>query len=161
LTLYCYVDGPVGRLLVAGDRTGVKRIHFPTSKKNNGPEPGWQENPRPFQGLIDDLKRYFAGGLRRFSLNGVPQGTVFQRKVWRALGQVPYGATATYGQVARAIGRPNAARAVGAACGQNPLSIVIPCHRVVGQTGKLTGFGGGLAAKQTLLTLEQRNAHSP
>ncbi len=101
------------------------------------------------------LEAYFAGELTDFSLALAPRGTPFQLSVWQALREIPYGATRSYGELARAIGRPKASRAVGAANGSNPLPIVVPCHRVIGSSGKLTGFGGGLEAKAILLSLEQ------
>ena len=108
--------------------------------------------------MRQQLEAYFAGELQRFDLALAPDGTDFQQAVWQALTTIPYGATCSYGEIARQIGKPKASRAVGAANGQNPIPIIIPCHRVIGSTGKLTGFGGGLAAKEILLELEQRFA---
>jgi methylated-DNA-[protein]-cysteine S-methyltransferase len=105
------------------------------------------------------LEAYFAGRLRQFTLDLAPQGTPFQQAVWRALQDIPYGQTTSYGALARQLGNPKASRAVGAANGQNPLAIVIPCHRVVGSTGKLTGYAGGVDTKQALLAFERR--HTP
>jgi methylated-DNA-[protein]-cysteine S-methyltransferase len=104
------------------------------------------------------LKAYFAGKLREFDLPLAPQGTDFQQRVWLALLRIPYGATASYGDIARAVGEPGASRAVGAANGQNPVAIIIPCHRVIGANGTLTGYGGGLPNKKFLLELEQKNS---
>ena len=103
------------------------------------------------------LQEYFAGCRREFSLPLAPRGTEFQRQVWHALEGIPYGETRTYGEIARAIGKPKACRAVGMANHRNPLSILVPCHRVVGADGSLTGYGGGLEAKQFLLELEKRH----
>jgi methylated-DNA-[protein]-cysteine S-methyltransferase len=108
---------------------------------------------------MTQLEAYFAGTLRQFTLDLAPQGTPFQQAVWRALQDIPYGQTTSYGALARQLGNPKASRAVGAANGQNPLAIVIPCHRVVGSTGKLTGYAGGLDTKQALLAFERR--HTP
>jgi methylated-DNA-[protein]-cysteine S-methyltransferase len=108
----------------------------------------------PFREVIAQLEAYFAGELRRFDLPLAPEGTPFQREVWSALTAIPYGETVSYGELARRLGRPAASRAVGAANGQNPIPIVIPCHRVIGADGSLTGFGGGLAIKRRLLDLE-------
>jgi methylated-DNA-[protein]-cysteine S-methyltransferase len=109
-----------------------------------------------FARVIEQLDDYFDGKRTSFELELAPDGTDFQREVWKALAAIPYGKTTTYGEIARAIGRPSAARAVGAANGQNPLSIVVPCHRVVGRDGTLTGYAGGIEQKETLLALEQR-----
>ncbi len=100
------------------------------------------------------MNDYFAGKRKQFELMLAPQGTDFQKKVWSALCDVPFGKTASYGHIAAAIGNPNASRAVGLANGQNPIAIVIPCHRIIGKSGRLTGYGGGLDRKQTLLDLE-------
>ena len=115
---------------------------------------GWTQKAAPFKDVTSQLQAYFKGKLRKFDLPLDPQGTDFQRDAWQALLDIPYGETRSYSDVARAIGRPKAVRAVGAANGQNPIAIVIPCHRVVGSNGDLTGFGGGLDVKQQLLTLE-------
>jgi methylated-DNA-[protein]-cysteine S-methyltransferase len=118
------------------------------------PGPDWVPDPGPFAETIRQFGLYFAGSLRAFTLELAPGGTPFQRMVWDALRGIPYGETVTYGELARRIGRPHAVRAVGAANGANPLPIVIPCHRVVGQGGRLVGYGGGLPAKAALLGLE-------
>jgi methylated-DNA-[protein]-cysteine S-methyltransferase len=118
----------------------------------------WRPDDRAFPEVKRQLLAYFSGELTSFELSLSPQGTEFQRQVWQALRTIPYGQTRSYGDVAKQIGRPLASRAVGAANGRNPLPIVIPCHRVIGSTGTLTGFGGGLEAKATLLRLEQRHA---
>jgi O-6-methylguanine DNA methyltransferase len=117
-----------------------------------------ERNPKALQPLKRALERYFRGELRSFDLPLAPEGTPFQRRVWRALCRVPYGATVSYGELARRIGRPGASRAVGRANATNPISIVIPCHRVIGADGTLTGYGGGLGRKQRLLELEARGA---
>jgi methylated-DNA-[protein]-cysteine S-methyltransferase len=152
---YSYLDSPVGRLLLAGDEAGLRLICFPTEKRM--PEPAWRQGDAPFAEALRQLEAYFAGELSEFDLALAPEGTPFQLSVWRALRRIPYGETVSYGEVAKAIGRPSACRAVGAANGSNPLPIVIPCHRVIGSTGKLTGFGGGLDTKAALLALERRS----
>lgn len=151
---YSHMDSPIGRLLLAGDEGGLRLISFPTGSRTRSVEPGWTENETPFVETKRQLAAYFAGTLTEFDLPLAPQGTPFQLSVWRALRQIPYGETVSYGAIAEAIGRPNASRAVGAANGANPLPIVVPCHRVIGSTGKLTGFGGGLDTKAALLALE-------
>ncbi len=155
---YSFVESALGRLLVAGDDAGLRLISFPTGRKKRLPERDWEENRGPLEEAIGQIEAYFAGTLHDFSLALALEGTAFQRRVWRALQDIPYGETWSYGDVARRIGRPTASRAVGAANGNNPLPIVVPCHRVIGSTGKLTGFGGGLDAKAALLALEQQHA---
>lgn len=152
---YCYVDSPVGRLLVAGDEHAVRRIEFPQDGRPGQPEAGWHESiGGPIQEAGRQLQEYFSGVRTEFDLPLAPEGTLFQRTVWGRLQEIPYGQTISYGELARRVGNPKASRAVGAANGCNPLPIVIPCHRVIGASGKLTGFGGGLPTKQLLLSLE-------
>jgi methylated-DNA-[protein]-cysteine S-methyltransferase len=143
-----------GRLLVAGDRQGLRSIAFTREGRRTAPEADWIEDDGVLQGAIDQLTAYFAGGLQEFDLSLTPRGTEFQIAVWEAVAAIPYGTTTSYGQVAAEIGRPTAVRAVGAANGANPVPIVIPCHRVIGSNGKLTGYGGGLDLKASLLELE-------
>lgn len=152
---YCYLDSPVGPLLLAGKDDVLSLISFPDGKMRRHPEPGWQENPDAFDEARRQLTAYFAGELKTFRLKLAPSGTAFQLEVLKALQEIPYGKTVSYAELAARIGRPKAFRAVGAANGRNPLPIVIPCHRVVGADGSLTGFGGGLPTKQRLLALEQ------
>ncbi len=152
---YRWIPSPIGQLFATSDGKRITAIGFSSDPPACDPEPSWQEDHLVFQALNDQLESYFSGQLRVFTLPLAPAGTPFQMKVWQCLRQIPYGQTLSYGQVADRIGKPRASRAVGAACGQNPLSIVVPCHRVVGHTGKLVGFGGGLETKQKLLTLEQ------
>ena len=151
---YDVIESPIGPLLVAGDEAGLRRIHFPRQGKAQPPEEGWVRDGRPFRELARQLGEYFAGKRRRFELTLAPQGTPFQLATWRALTEIPYGKTTSYGELARRLGRPGASRAVGAANGKNPLPIVVPCHRVIGRDGSLTGFGGGLPVKRALLALE-------
>lgn len=151
---YSHLDSPIGRLLLAGDETGLTLISFPDGSRARQAEPDWQRRDPPFDAAKRQLDRYFQGRLTVFDLDLAPRGTSFQLQVWQTLRQIPYGETTTYGALAQRIGRPKASRAVGAANGANPLPIVIPCHRVIGSTGKLTGFGGGLPTKAALLKLE-------
>jgi methylated-DNA-[protein]-cysteine S-methyltransferase len=157
---YCYLDTPIGTLLVAGDEQGVHRITFPLKEKPGEaapPEEGWTESARgPLQEAVRQLKEYFAGRRTEFDLPLAPEGTGFQKSVWRLLRDIPYGETISYGELARRLGNPKASRAVGAANGSNPLPIVVPCHRVIGANGKMTGFGGGIPVKEALLALESK-----
>jgi methylated-DNA-[protein]-cysteine S-methyltransferase len=151
---YCYIESMVGRLLMAGDEEGLRYISFEKGKNRIAPEKEWRED-QPYLGeAILQLDLYFQGRLKQFALKLTPQGTPFQLDVLRALQEVPYGETISYGELAQRIGRPKASRAVGAANARNPLPIVIPCHRVIGSNGSLVGFGGGLEIKRKLLDLE-------
>ncbi|MCA9771033.1 MAG: methylated-DNA--[protein]-cysteine S-methyltransferase [Myxococcales bacterium] len=147
-------DSPIGRLALAADARGLRRLHFGPSDRSGDPAEGRREAARILDEARRQLDAYFAGALRRFTVPLAPTGTPFQQEVWRALTAIPYGETITYGEQARRVGRPSAARAVGAANGRNPISIVIPCHRVVGANGSLTGFAWGLERKAWLLGLE-------
>ncbi|AEW95063.1 MULTISPECIES: methylated-DNA--[protein]-cysteine S-methyltransferase [Streptomycetaceae] len=151
---YAVLESPVGPLLLTGDGRSVTGLY--TSGQRYGPRIGadWVPDPGLLPPVRDQLAAYFAGELRRFDLPLAPCGTPWQRQVWQALTTVPYGRTTTYGALAVALGRPTAARAVGLANGRNPVSVVIPCHRVVGADGSLTGYAGGLARKRRLLELE-------
>jgi methylated-DNA-[protein]-cysteine S-methyltransferase len=152
---YRYVESPIGKLLIAGDNGCVRRIEFPKNGEPRDPAPGWIAASTPaLEEAARQLHEYFFDGRTEFELPLAPEGTEFQKTVWRELQNIPYGGTISYGELARRVGNPNASRAVGAANGANPIPIVIPCHRVIGANGKLTGFGGGLPVKETLLTLE-------
>ena len=156
---YCYLDTPIGELLLAGDADGLTRIGFPKGSMRREPEPDWIFNEKPLAEACRQLREYFAGDRRQFDLPLKLSGTDFQVSVLRALQEIPYGETVSYGEIAKQIGRPRAVRAVGAANGRNPLPIVVPCHRVIGSTGDLTGFGGGLDTKEALLRLEAEHTH--
>ena len=152
-TRFTHIASPVGELLVTADLADrLTRLHFP----GRTPAPGtdWIHDERPFADLRRQLDAYFAGELEDFDLELAPSGTPFQLRVWNELREIPYGATASYGDVARAVGQPGAARAVGGANNRNPIAIVVPCHRVIGAGGALTGYGGGLDRKRRLLALE-------
>ena len=149
---------PVGGLLRIGDGTHLKHIHFQSGPHPRLPRGEWVAERAPFESVLNQLSEYFAGQRRSFDLALAPEGTGFQRAVWRALLDIPYGETLSYGELACRIGNPRASRAVGLANGANPLPIVVPCHRVIGADGSLTGFGGGLAIKQRLLRLESARA---
>lgn len=151
---YRYLDSPLGRLLLAGKNDCLSHIGLPDGKLRLQPAPDWRFDSEALASAATQLSEYFAGKRMQFALRMSPTGTSFQRAVLEALQTIPYGETRSYQQIARQIGRPKAVRAVGAANGRNPLPIVIPCHRVVGADGRLTGFGGGLKAKQLLLDVE-------
>jgi methylated-DNA-[protein]-cysteine S-methyltransferase len=154
---YTYMESPVGRLLLAGDEEGLRLIGFAEGKNQPKPESDWRYHTEPLQKVVGQLSDYFAGNRRRFDLPLQLRGTPFQRVVWRALQDIPYGQTISYGELARRIGNPKGSRAVGLANGSNPIAIVVPCHRVIGSNGKLTGYGGGLCHKETLLELERKH----
>jgi methylated-DNA-[protein]-cysteine S-methyltransferase len=156
-TYFTYIDTPVGVLMAAGcEDHGLRYLSFQCGATATRPEPGWRQSDAPFRALSRQLREYFDGSRTAFDVRLHPKGTPFQKDVWRALGAIPYGETRTYGDIAAAIGRPAAVRAVGLANGRNPLPIVVPCHRVIGKDGTLTGYGGGLPVKQFLLDLERR-----
>ena len=153
---YAYLESPIGTLLISGDAGGLQQILFSSNGSPARPEPNWQESPSAMAEVARQLRAYFGGVLENFDLSLAPQGTPFQQKVWSELQKIPYGDTISYGELARRIGNSNASRAVGLANGSNPIPIVIPCHRVIGSNGKLTGYGGGLPIKEKLLALEKR-----
>lgn len=155
MTRFSYLQSPVGPLLVAADDVGLRAIEFYANRHPVARDATWVEGPHP---LIDlarrQLEEYFAGTRRTFDLPLAPRGTDFQRVVWFELAEIPYGSTISYSELAVRVGRPSAVRAVGAANGRNPLPIALPCHRVIGADGSLTGFGGGLPMKRFLLEHE-------
>ncbi len=159
---YTWHDSPVGPLLIAG-RDGVLHVlSFPSGHKKREPKPGWTRDDTILPEHRAQLDAYFAGVLTEFDLAVTPEGSPFQLSVWQELTRIPYGETVSYGEIARRIGEPlSASRAVGAANGDNPIPIIIPCHRVIGADGSLTGFGGGLPVKTFLLELEDRVAQKP
>ena len=153
---YTTMKSPIGPLTLAGDEGGLRLVHFATGRRPTSLRREWIEDRAPFKEVMRQLDSYFAGKLQDFDLPLVLDGTEFQLLVWRHLRKIPYGETVSYGQLARQIGSPDAARAVGLANGSNPIPIIIPCHRVIGSNGDLTGFGGGLPVKKKLLALESR-----
>jgi methylated-DNA-[protein]-cysteine S-methyltransferase len=150
-TAYTVVPSPVGDLVLTAAGDALDRIGFAA---RTPVDPAWRRDDPAFAEAARQLAEYFAGDRRAFDLPLAPAGTPFQRQVWAALTTLPYGATTSYAGLAERLGRPGSARAVGAANGANPLAIVVPCHRVVGADGTLTGYAGGLAAKRALLALE-------
>jgi len=153
---YWYHDTPIGRLLLVGTSTALLELHFPKAKKPPQPAPDWQEEKAPFAKVIEQLDQFFAGERKSFNLPLAPEGTVFQQKVWKALQRIPFGGTASYSEIAENVGNPKGCRAVGMANARNPIPIIIPCHRVIGKNGSLSGFGGGIETKQYLLDLEKK-----
>lgn len=154
-TVYCHIDSPIGRLMIAAADDGIRAVEFPQNRYPVKRDGDWREGAHPL--LVQatrQLDEYFAGQRRDFDLPLAPRGTAFQLQVWEALRGIGYGQTCSYAQLARSIGNPAAMRAVGAANGRNPIPIIVPCHRVIGANGTLTGFGGGLPTKQILLQLE-------
>lgn len=157
---YCYFDTPIGELLLAGDDDALTMIGFPEGKMRREPEADWIYNEKPFADAIQQLNEYFSGQRKTFDVPLRLDGTEFQLLVLDELKRIPYGETTSYGDIAARIGRPKAVRAVGAANGRNPIPIIVPCHRVIGAGGDLTGFGGGLGTKEALLRLESEHAQS-
>jgi methylated-DNA-[protein]-cysteine S-methyltransferase len=152
---YQHIDSPVGRLLLASGDDGLRLIEFEAPWHPVSMGDGWREGDDAVLGETRrQLAEYFAGARKQFDLPLAPHGTPFQMQCWRTLALIGWGETWSYGQMARHMGQPTATRAVGAANGRNPLPIVLPCHRVIGADGSLTGFGGGLPTKQFLLTHE-------
>lgn len=159
MTCYTWHPSPIGPLLLVGERrpdggVTITRLLMEDQKHGVPVGAGWEEDPAAFAGATRQLDEYFAGARRSFDLPLDPAGTPFQLAVWEQLRTIPAGTTTTYGDIAARVGRPAASRAVGAAIGRNPIAIVVPCHRVVGSNGSLTGFAGGLERKTALLTLE-------
>jgi methylated-DNA-[protein]-cysteine S-methyltransferase len=154
------IDSPVGGLLAASDGLALTGLYFYDERTCPEPQAGWRRVPN--DSVLDACRRqlaeYFKRARRRFDLPLAARGTAFQHKVWQALGNIAYGETRSYAQIAAAIGAPKSMRAVGAANGANPISIVVPCHRVIGADGSLTGYGGGLERKRALLALEAPSA---
>jgi methylated-DNA-[protein]-cysteine S-methyltransferase len=150
-TLYTRWSSPLGELLLVGDEGALRAIHLP--RRHPNPR-GWIAAAEPFAAALGQLGEYFAGRRTAFDLPLAARGRPFDRAVWAHVSRIPYGETRSYGDLARALGRPDRARAVGGANARNPLPIVVPCHRVIGSDGSLTGYGGGLGRKRALLALE-------
>lgn len=150
------VASPLGPILLTGDGHVLTRITL--NPEPDTPEVSWVEAPNDFTTAVQQLTAYFTGDLHSFDLALAPAGTSFQRRVWQQLTTVAYGHTTNYGALAAQLGQPTAARAVGMANGRNPLPIVVPCHRIIGADGGLTGYSGGLDIKRKLLRLENRHS---
>lgn len=157
---FARIASPVGELLAISDGESLSGLYLPVLPYTPVIPRGAALDELAFAALTEQLAAYFAGERRAFDIAVAPVGTAFQRTVWRALAEIPYGETRSYGEIAARIGRPSAARAVGAANGRNPISILVPCHRVIGASGALTGYAGGLDRKRALLDLERRTASS-
>ena len=154
-TQYTFIDSPVGQVWVAWCRDGLVSVGFADQQKGAQIDECWEYNSDLRCEGVDQLNAYFAGTLRQFDLPLVLRGTQFQKSVWRQLAKIGFAETTTYGAIAKQLGKPTASRAVGAANGQNRIAIVLPCHRVIGQNGKLTGFAGGIDKKEKLLRFER------
>ena len=152
MTHYAHLESPVGELLLTA--TGYTLTGLYLLREERAPDPAWEEGGPFLDEAQRQLRAYFAGQRQAFDLSLAPVGTAWQRRVWDELGRIPYGETISYAELARRAENPSAVRAVGAANGRNPISIVIPCHRVIGADGRLTGYSGGLDAKRWLLTHE-------
>lgn len=152
---YRTVDSPIGPLALAGRGRVLTNLRM-VDQTHEPNRADWVPNDRAFPDAVDQLEAYFAGERTDFDLDLSLAGSEFQRRVWQALLTIPYGETRSYGEVAEQIGASGAARAVGLANGRNPIAIIVPCHRVIGASGSLTGYGGGLDRKRTLLEMERR-----
>jgi methylated-DNA-[protein]-cysteine S-methyltransferase len=150
-----FETGLIGTLTLAGDESGLRYIQFEKEKNPIVIRDDWKKKPDFFAPLKKKLRAYFKGELKHFDIPLAPVGTPFQLKVWQALRSIPYGEVVSYKTIAKAIGNPKAVRAVGGANGKNPIPIIVPCHRVIGSDGSLTGFGGGLQTKKRLIDLER------
>jgi methylated-DNA-[protein]-cysteine S-methyltransferase len=157
-TLFRTLDSPVGTITLAGDGTTLTHLRMTDQTHPPAGQEAWRHEPTAFVDAVDQLHAYFDGERTSFDLTLAMEGSSFQRSVWDALVEIPYGETTSYGEIARRVGKPGAARAVGLANGQNPIAIIVPCHRVIGADGSLTGYGGGLDRKVTLLELERDHA---
>jgi methylated-DNA-[protein]-cysteine S-methyltransferase len=151
---YTTIDSPIGELLLVGDGDALHGLYMQQGRRPIGPAAEWRPASDPFADVCGQLGEYFAGERTAFDVALALHGSAFERRVWGALQEIPYGETTSYGELARRIGHPTAARAVGLANGRNPVAVIVPCHRVIGADGTLTGYGGGLERKRLLLDLE-------
>jgi methylated-DNA-[protein]-cysteine S-methyltransferase len=158
---YDIIDTPIGRILLVGNGEALIRVGLPDARHPRAVAPEWRRDQTALAEARRQFEAYFGGERIDFDLPLAPAGSAFQRRVWIALCDIPYASTISYAELARRIGNPKASRAVGLANGANPLAIVVPCHRVIGADGSLTGYGGGLPAKRFLLDLERRHAPAP
>jgi len=156
-TCYRYVESPLGRILLVGDGTVLTGLYTAEHNRIRGPEAGRRPADESFAATVEQLAEYFAGNRRTFDVPLRLEGTPFQQRVWRELVQIAFGTTISYAELARRVGNPTASRAVGNANGRNPISIIVPCHRVIGADGKLTGYAGGVEQKRRLLEWERRD----
>jgi methylated-DNA-[protein]-cysteine S-methyltransferase len=154
MNIYTIIDSPIGDLLAVGDGESLSRLHMLGSRKRVEINASWRRDDDALDHVRVQLDEYFAGDRREFDLPLQMLGNEFEQRVWGELCAIPYGETASYGEVAKRIGNPTAARAVGLANGRNPIAVIVPCHRVIGSDGSLTGYGGGLGRKRLLLDLE-------
>jgi len=154
-TCYQWTESPVGRLLLVADEGGLRELLFARGRTSPAIDASWKNNDHLLREAIRQLRAFFAGERQHFDLELNPHGTGFQQRVWRALQEIPFGETISYRELARRLGNPAASRAVGLANGSNPIAIIIPCHRVIGSNGTLTGYGGGLENKRWLLDFER------
>lgn len=152
---YRWMESPTGKLLLLADDGGLRAVSFAHGRTPVTVSAEWKHGGTPLNEPLRQLRAFFGGELRCFDLALNPQGTEFQQRVWKGLLEIPYGQTISYGELARRLGNPAASRAVGLANGSNPIAIIIPCHRVIGSSGKLTGYGGGLENKRWLLDFER------
>jgi methylated-DNA-[protein]-cysteine S-methyltransferase len=152
---YTTMDSPIGELLLLGDGEALHGLHMQQGRRPVRISPRWERSPAALGDVRTQLCEYFAGERTAFDTPLAMHGSEFERRVWSALREIPYGETASYGEIARRVGRPSAARAVGMANGRNPIAVIVPCHRVIGADGTLTGYGGGLECKRLLLELER------
>ncbi len=153
---YTSIDSPIGELLLLGDGHSLRGLYMQQGRKPVQIAPRWERSEAPFADVRRQLREYFTGERTTFDdLALTLDGARFERRVWRALQDIPYGETVSYGEIARRVGQPGAARAVGLANGRNPIAVIVPCHRVIGANGTLVGYGGGLERKRLLLELEQ------
>lgn len=151
---YATVKSPIGELFIAGDGESLGILYMNDAKDYSHAYAGRTLDKQALKPVAEQLDSYFAGERQEFDLNLGARGTAFQLRVWKALVEIPYGQTRTYGEIAKAIGQPQAARAVGSANNRNPIAVIVPCHRVIGASGALTGYAGGLSRKKLLLELE-------
>lgn len=152
--MYTNLESPIGELLLVGDGTDLHRLHMQNGRRRLPIDPRWDARPEAFADVALELDEYFGGCRREFETPLAANGNPFELRVWKALREIPYGETISYGELARRIGEPGAARAVGVANARNPIAVIVPCHRVIGADGSLTGYGGGLERKRLLLDLE-------
>ncbi|MHB8689625.1 MAG: methylated-DNA--[protein]-cysteine S-methyltransferase [Solirubrobacteraceae bacterium] len=154
MSSYTTIESPIGELLLAGDEAGLSRLYMQDAPRPFKVPAEWRRDDQALAPAVVELREYFAGERREFTVPLAPHGNDFELRVWDALREIPYGETVSYGEIARRIVAPSAARAVGLANGRNPIAVILPCHRVIGADGSLTGYGGGLQRKRYLLDLE-------